>query len=105
MVRRYQALGKARISGKRRMSYLNEAEPMSMSVEKRTTALGESTSTKLTLRERDKLNLTNSTLTLSESLRSLSASELRCWSEPSRRPPPPDFLPKSVQKTKQKKKN
>ena len=92
MVRRYQALGKAKISGRRRMSYLNDAEPMSISVENRTTALAGSTAlsrplreldapsvverptgTKLTFRDRDRWNLTNSTLTLSESLRSLSA--------------------------------
>ena len=111
MVRRYQALGKAKISGRRRMSYLNDAEPMSISVENRTTALAGSTAlsrplreldapsvverptgTKLTFRDRDRWNLTNSTLTLSESLRSLSASELRSDWLPSRLELPPDFL-------------
>ena len=38
-VRRYQALGKARISDNRLMSYLKDAEPMSMIVLNRTTAM------------------------------------------------------------------
>lgn len=43
MARLYQAFGKARISGSRRMSYLKDAEPMSIRVEKRTTAFVPST--------------------------------------------------------------
>uniref|UniRef100_A0A8D8XMM4 Uncharacterized protein n=1 Tax=Cacopsylla melanoneura TaxID=428564 RepID=A0A8D8XMM4_9HEMI len=77
MLRLYHALGNARISVRRRMSYLNEADPMSTMVENRMVAPLVCSVTFLLL---DRCSLTNSTLTLRESLRSVSErGEKGCW--------------------------
>ena len=90
--RLYQAFGKAKISVSRRISYLNEALPISTIVENRTMARCSldflKFVSKLIFLALVKWNLTNSTLILSESLRSLSANGENC--DCSRCP---DFLP------------
>lgn len=80
--RLYQAFGKAKISVSRRISYLNEALPISTIVENRTMARCSldflKFVSKLIFLALVKWNLTNSTLMLSESLRSLSANGENC---------------------------